>query len=244
MTFVDKKGAVVIVLVVVILATAVYISFDGESHEKGNKDYLADALNAMYEDGDQGYPARLLILGNADLDDDLGEDDLEIVRHVAGLEEYDYVANFMCDDNYDGLIDSDDVELLEQMIAKDADGHYTYNDVVYYVDCDFMVSKYHMDWPLHTSNILTQTLQMLMILDIDSIIALDDRCANSDVSRSPDNGTYWKEFAGALDYSDLGSTGSYRQISAEQYLQVAKEYGDGYLTAVMNSRYARNTAYL
>lgn len=243
MASVEKRACAVIVIAVVILSTAVYMSLSGEDHEKGNKDYLADALRAMYEN-DSDYPARLLILGNADLDDDLDEDDLEIVNHIASLSSYDYVDNFMCDANYDGVIDDGDVERLEQMIAKDSNGLYTYNDVAYYVDCDFVVSKYHMDWPLHTSNILTQTLQMLMILDVDSIIALDDRCANSEVSITPDNGTYWKEFAGVLDYSELGSTGSYRHISAEQYLQVAKEYGDGYLTAVMNSRYARNTGYL
>jgi hypothetical protein len=69
---VEKRAWAVIVIAVVILSTAVYMSLSGEDHEKGNKDYLADALQAIY-DNDSDYPARLLILGNADLDDDLDE---------------------------------------------------------------------------------------------------------------------------------------------------------------------------
>ena len=255
----DKRMMYIVVAVVAVIAiaAAAFVMTQGGNDGLAKKN-IADLnkhLKDMYNTSDAEYPARLLILGNADLDDDLDADDLAIVKKVASTTDYDYVKNYFCDANFDGLINEDDVKLVEKMIAKDSKGQYTYNDVAYYVDCDFVVSKYHMDWPLHTSNILTQTLEMLCILQVD-VVAVDDRVANSYISPSADNGTYWKEFAGVLNYpikpedlgpdgkANIGATGSYRQISSEQYLQVAREYGDGYLTAVMNSRYARGTEYL
>ncbi len=233
----DTRVLVFAVIIIILLGLGIYsVSADNEDDSPGavNKRALDGVLTSMYKDGEHDYPARLMVLGNVNADDVIDDTDLELAKAIVGTD-YDYVESYMADANYDGLIDENDIVIIGQLID-----HNGFNGVVNYINCDFKVRQYDMSVPLRTSNILTQTLQMLCILAPESVVAVDDRCTNGPTA----HGTYWKEFASVLDYSKLGSVGSHKSPNAEKYLMVARQYGDGYLTAVMNSEYAQNTGYM
>lgn len=228
------KIAAVLASAVVIAVTAAALmgsSFEAETEGDLNKAALDSYLKNQYDNADS-YPTRLLILGNADMDDDLDEDDMALIELTASAQ-YDYVSSYFCDANYDGVIDSLDADMVRELMDLD------YAGTVNYLNCDFKIRSYDMGMPLRTSNILTQTLEMLCVLCPESVVAVDDRCSETGIQ-----GQYWKEFASVLDYGKMGHVGSHKAPSAEKYLMVAKEYGDGYLTAVMNSEYAQSTGYM
>lgn len=238
-----KTSIVIVSIAVAIAVSVVAISTDfGDSSpdDEGslNKKAWNDIWSERYKDGSEQYPARLLVLGNADMNDVIDENDIVTIESLIA-NGYDYVEDFMADANYDGLIDSADIERTRELI--DYNG---YKGMAYYFNCGFEIAGYDMSRPVHTSNILTQTLEMLCILAPESIVAVDDRCSNSDVKGANPQGTYWKEYASVIDYSKMGSVGSHKSPNVERYLQVATEYGDGYLTAVMNAKDAQNTGYM
>ena len=128
---------------------------DDNSPAAINKRALDDYLTGLYHDGNAEYPARLMIMGNVKGDDTIDSADLERARALVDTD-YDYVENFLADANYDGLIDGNDIDMITQLMD-----HNGYSGVVNYINCDFKVKKYDMGVPVRTSNILTQTLQML-----------------------------------------------------------------------------------
>jgi len=236
----DQKTMYIVVAVVAVvaIAAAAFVLMnngggDTPVPEQDGDENIA-AFNAVwpterYSDGDYTWPARLLVLGNADLDDDLDEDDIEAIEDMI-KNGYDYVElGFMADANYDGVVNEDDITYLKELMKDDYDG------IAYYFDCDFKIAEYDMSAEVKTSNILTQTLDMLLILAPESVVAVDDRCANSEVVGASPQGGFWNMYASVLDYSSLGSVGSHKAPNAERYLEVARTYGDGYLTAVMNA---------
>ena len=245
----EKKTLIVIavVAVVAIAAVAVFMMAGGNNSpvnpdqsdaEKNKAAFTEKWTNTNYKDGDVTWPARLLILGNADLDDDLDNDDVKVIQNLIS-KGYNYADDFMADANNDGLINSKDIDYLKKLMDYD-----NYKGIAYYFNCDFKIAAYDMSKPVKTSNILTQTLEMLCVLVPESVIAVDDRCANSQIPGANPQGDYWKEYASVLDYSKLGSVGSHKAPSVEKYLAVAKNYGGGYLTAVMNSSDTYNTSFM
>ena len=243
----EKKTLIVIavVAIVAIAAAAVFMmsgnnSPDTPDQKEGEKNKAAftEKWTAEYSNPETTWPARLLILGNADLDDDLDENDVKAIEKLIS-NGYVYADDFMADANYDGIIDSKDITYLKKLMDYN-----NFKGIAYYFNSDFKIAAYDMSKPLKTSNILTQTLEMLCILAPESVVAVDDRCANSQIPGANPQGDYWQEFASVLDYSKLGSVGSHKAPNVERYLTVAKEYGDGYLTAVMNSSDTYNTQYM
>lgn len=245
----DKKMMYIVVGVVAIVAIAAiaFVAMGNggnapvvQDGDKNKADFTKQWTEINYKDGDVTWPARLLVLGNADLDDKLDQNDINAIKKLIGTK-YNYTDKevFMADTNFDGIIDQKDIDMLTEMID-----YKNYKGIVNYFDCDFKIATYDMSKPVKTSNILTQTLEMLCILYPESVIAVDDRCANSQVVGAAPQGGYWKEYAAVLDYSKLGSVGSHKAPSVERYLEVARTYGDGYLTAVMNATDAYATGYL
>lgn len=234
----SKMIKIIAVLAVVVLVggAAVYvISNNGSSEGKKNKEALEKTLQQMYENVDP-YPARLMVLGNADCDDDIDNDDVAAIQKLVD-NGYTYTKDYMADANYDGIIDAKDVERAKELID-----HNNYNGSAYYINVDYYVREYRMGDPVKVANILTQVLEAECILfknDITKIVATDERCNNAGTM-----GTFYKEFESVLDYSKLGNIGSHKTPSAEQYLAVAKDYGEGYLSVWMNSERTYNNGYL
>lgn len=73
------------------------------SDSSGSKEYNTDE-----------YPSRLMVLGNANLDDYLDERDVAYLENIIKQEKIDYDNYFMCDANFDKVIDEQDVDYLKR----------------------------------------------------------------------------------------------------------------------------------
>ncbi len=118
----DKKLAMIIIAVVVIIviaaAAALVIGNNGDKNKDGTDteitygDYTAKTAT---ETGD------LWIYGNADNDYDLDQDDVKFIQDIIdGKKKWDKEANPYCDTNVDGIIDEQDIALLEKFINKES----------------------------------------------------------------------------------------------------------------------------
>lgn len=229
-----SKIIAVVVAVVIVAAAAFIILNNGGGKEQTEAEKNLSALSSELSDmrsSDAEYPARLLVLGNADMDSDMDSDDVATVRAIIDAGTYDYTEVYFADANYDGLITEEDIAVIEKMIEFE-------QDVVYYFNVDYKIASFNTSYPLNLGNILTQTLEALCILCPDNIVATDERC----YLNSP-QGTFYTEYQYVLDYSSLANLGSHKTPNAETYAEIAKENG-GYLTVWMNSETAYNTGYL
>ncbi len=232
--------AVIVVAVIAVAGAAVVLSDgDDKGENKGGSEQNAgknlSALESRLDDmknKEADYP-MLMILGNADWDDNIGDDD---IAYIEGLIKngYNYADEFMCDANYDGLIDDKDVEMVK--LLKD---HKNYYDKVNYINCDYKIRTYDMSRPLHLAGCLSQTFEIECILAPEAIVATDYRCG--DPARNEGEGTFWQEWASVLDYDKLGTVGNLKFPVAETIVNACKVNGDGDLTVWMNSEYARGT---
>ncbi len=241
----DSKTTIIIVAIVAIIAIAAAAFFltnnggnnSGPSDDPGdntqnaseNLKNLTTKLDSLYNQS-ASYPARLMILGNADLDDDIDNADVAAIEKLI-KNGYTYTDSYFADANYDGIIDSKDVAMVKELID-----YKNYKGKVNYLNCDYYIRTYDMGAPLYLANTLTQSLQIMMILCPDKIVSTDDRC-----HKWKNIGTFYKEFESVLDYGDennkdkMGSIGDRRTYTAEHILEVSREYANGYLTAWLQS---------
>lgn len=107
---------IVIAAVAVIAVVAIGAAFIIGSNNDGGDDVKVVT----------GQETRLTVLGNADLDDDIDNDDVKAIEKIIELEgkvsDYPYA-----DANHDGVIDSKDVEFVKKMISKEKMRIYYYN---------------------------------------------------------------------------------------------------------------------
>lgn len=234
----NNAKIIAVVAVVVIIAAAAFVVLNNgheQTEAEKNKSDLSKVLQKMSDDT-ADYPARLMILGNANCDDDITKADVSYIKNLIA-NGYDYTKEFMADANYDGIIDEKDIELVEKLIDKE-----NYYDKVNYINCNYKIRSYDMSHPLKLANILTQTLEIECILAPEAVVATDYRAG--DPARNNGQSTFWHEFASLLDYDDMGYIGNHKTPVAEVLVDVAREYGDGYLTVWFNSEYANNTGNL
>ncbi len=116
---------------------------------------------------DEGNETDLTILGNADLDDDIDNDDVKAIEYIiengGTVDKYPYA-----DANNDGKIDSDDVAFAKDMVAKKEQRIYYYN-----VDGKIASVKYPVTGTIIPT--YNKTVEALRTLGCTSqIIALDD----------------------------------------------------------------------
>lgn len=229
------KIIAVIAIVVIVAAACVFVfTNDSNNSESERNEANIKALTAELDKkyaASERYPADLLILGNADMDDDLDNDDIAAIQKLIGTD-YNYIECYMADANYDGYIDQKDVDYVKKLIDFE-------QEKVYYMNVDFQIKSYLMKGELHLANIITQILECECIIAADKIVATDERCA-----KPSSMGTFWTEFDAILDYSKLGNIGSHKSPNQETYAEIAKNYGNGYLTVWMNRASANNTGYM
>lgn len=108
----DKKIAAIAVAVIIIVAgvAAVFAVNNGNGKSDDNK-------------GDSGVGEKtvignLTVLGNADNDDDLDEDDVALIRQIAESGSWDKDKYPLADANNDGKIDLNDVTYLENLLKR------------------------------------------------------------------------------------------------------------------------------
>lgn len=217
--------ALITTIAVILVVGAIFTPMEGE--ESAVKEELKNVLESNYNAG-ADYPARLLILGNADLDSDFDEDDIKVIEMLIA-NGYDYIEDYFADANYDGVIDQNDIDKVRAMMDYD-----NFNGIAYYHDVDYRISSYDMSRPLNVANILTQTLEMECILCPENIVATDERC-----SYQSSMGNFYKEFEYVIDYGpdgkNVGNIGSHKALNPETMTAAAAKYAGGNLTVWMNT---------
>ena len=162
----DQKTTYVVIAVVAIVVIGVAAFFimnnngGGEQGEKGEIPEL------------DAFPARLAVLGNANLDDYLNDDDVTYVENLIKKGNINYTKEWMCDANKDGYINKDDVSVIKKMIKNQ-------QDIVYYVGVhDYDIRSYDMSHPETKVVALIQPpIDTMMLLDKSLIVGVDDRLA-------------------------------------------------------------------
>lgn len=159
-----KKTALIaaVVVVIVIAAAAAVLTM-------GNDKPLPEVERGPYNLNDISLPAdvRLVVCGNANNDDVIDQNDLDIITKIAnGEASWDREANPLADAYPDGTIDQKDIDLMRNILAK--------NDCyVYYVD--YQGQTVRVQYPI-TGTIGTmyyQQAQLAQLLDLwdDRVIA-------------------------------------------------------------------------
>lgn len=175
-------AAAVAAVVVVAAVAAALVASSGDG---------SDTYGADITDGE--YPTNLMILGNANLDDYLDEDDVELIESLAesapddgdGYAEF-YGANYFADANYDGRIDGDDADCVRSML----EGEWDEIVYVYYLDANFEISSF--DMTMSTRNLITlicPPLDNVLILNPDLLVGTDSR---------PLTGQFMPQYEGVL----------------------------------------------
>lgn len=194
-----KIMAVVAVVVIVAAAGGAYLLLDDS--RGSSQGYTAS-----------DYPSRLMVLGNANLDDYLDEKDVKYLEEVLAQEEIDYNSYYMCDANFDKVIDQQDLEYLKKMIAESWE-EITY---VYYVNVDHKVCKFDMTTSKKCITLIAPPLDNVLILNSSLVVGVDNRITT---------GKYAEEYNTVLDISKMVDVGNCNDPDKEKISQASKDNG-------------------
>lgn len=194
-----KIMAVIAVVVIVAAAGGAYLLLDDS--RGSSQGYTAS-----------DYPSRLMVLGNANLDDYLDEKDVKYLEEVLSQEEIDYNSYYMCDANFDKVIDQQDLEYLKKMIAESW-AEITY---VYYVNVDHKVCKFDMTASKKCITLIAPPLDNVLILNSSLVVGVDNRITT---------GKYAEEYNTVLDISKMVDVGNCNDPDKEKISQASKDNG-------------------
>lgn len=168
----DQKTTIIAVAVVAVVAIAAVAAFvimnnnsGGGGDDPGEKGVIPDL---------DEFPARLAVLGNANCDDYLDNQDVKYVENLISKGNINYTKEWMCDANKDGYINKTDVEVIKKMINNQ-------QDIVYYVGVhDYDIRSYDMSHPETKVVALIQPpIDTMLVLDKSLIVGVDDRLATT-----------------------------------------------------------------
>jgi len=166
------------------------------------------------------YPdTYLTVLGNADNDLDIDADDATAIQAlIDSTDPYEYKNVYMYDANFDGVIDSKDVDKVNAIVASLASGDWTAVGKVHYVNVDKVIAHYDMT---KGNKVIT-----LIAPPLDSVLAMGGKelVVGFD-SRIESTGKYYPEYAKTLDYSDPYLVGSCNDPRTEVITQAASDLG-------------------
>lgn len=168
----DKKviGAVILVVVIIIIAAAAVVLMDDDDDDK-----KSDSTDAY---------TRLWIVGNANMDDVLDENDIQYIQDVIDGKKDAPIFNpkvsthsvntNMADVNQDGKVDANDITMLKQMLAQTKDSD---KMKIYYVDVDGAINSMHFPAKTLISTYEQNSKQLQTIHAMDQVIAWDNQSA-------------------------------------------------------------------
>ncbi len=163
------------------------------------------------------YPARLAVLGNADLDSDISADDADAIRKVIRDGYQNYADVYMCDANFDGRIDSADVEMVEAMISAQSSGDWSNVGTVHYVNVDKTVASYDMTGSDKVITLIAPPLDSVLAMGgKDKVVGFDNRITT---------GKYHAEYATTFDFSRMYDVGTASEPDTEVISKASAEYG-------------------
>lgn len=192
----------------------------------------AVAAVSMQDDDDRGfspsdYPACLTVLGNVDLDTDIDERDVSLIRAMAdsGVQ-HEYRDIYMYDANFDGVVDGSDADLVQAMVDAQLSGDWSAVGTVHYVDVDRRVASYRMDVGDKVITLIAPPLDSVLAMGgKDLVVGFDNRITT---------GKYHSEYASLFDFSEMYDVGSCAEPSTEQITNASKRYGG--VTVVCGTR--------
>ena len=183
----------IIIAVIVVAAIGVYIV--NNSSIDDNK----------YVDS---YPiGRLWVLGNANNDDYINQSDVDYINNILSRGSINYKDCFMCDANYDGKIDSDDVNQVQALIAGTA-------DKIWYVNVDKKIKSFDSTTKKNVLTIYQASTEEVILLNPHLIVASDDTTTK----------TGYPMFRDVVS-STLPSVGDTNDPDIEAILKIYKTYG-------------------
>lgn len=123
---------------------------------------------------------RLWIVGNANMDDVLDEEDVKWIQKIidgeanevvfnAGLSSYSEDVR-MADANQDGKVNEDDIEKVRSLIAMTVNSE---KQVVYYIDVDGAINTAHVPFTKVVSTYEQNTKQLQTIHALDTVVGVD-----------------------------------------------------------------------
>lgn len=181
-----QKGtlvAIIVVVIVVIAAAAAIVAFNGGEENEDDEPTDGVVYEAVTDDPNRETAdggGRLWILGNANMDDVLDEDDIEWIEKIIAGEANEIVFNAglstysvdvrMADANNDGVVDYQDIEKVRSLIAMTEDSE---KQELYYIDVDGAIGLAHVPILTVISTYEQNTKQLQTIDALDTVIGLD-----------------------------------------------------------------------
>jgi ABC-type Fe3+-hydroxamate transport system substrate-binding protein len=154
------------------------------------------------------YPTgRLWVLGNANNDDYINQDDVDYINNIISRGSTKYKDYFMCDANYDGKIDSDDVKHVRALIAGTA-------DKIWYVNVDKKICTFDSTAEKNVLTIYQACTEEVILINSHLIVASDDTTTQ----------TSYPMFRDVVP-SNLPSVGDTFDPDIEAILEIYKTYG-------------------
>ncbi len=210
----DAKTTKMIVIIVAVIAVVAIAAFVLMNNNGGGSDDNKGKIPDLEE-----FPARLAVLGNANCDDYLNNDDVKYVEKLIKEANFDYSKEFMCDANYDGYINDKDVAVIKKMI------NYEQPTVYYFGVVDYDVREYHTDVANHyVCPLIAPPFDACLILGADLIKGADSRIV-------PETGNAHDRYTTALDLSKLVDVGSCNTPDKEAIATLLKQ-NDNCMTLV------------
>ena len=175
-------AAVVVVIVVVAAVAVVLVGSDDDTDTSDDDDTsTTNSVTEIVTDDPTRETAdadgRLWIIGNANMDDYLDEDDIEWIEKIiagtanevifnAGLSDYSVDVR-MADANQDGVIDQADIDMVQAMIELTTSSEQM---VIYYIDVDGAINTVHVPVLTVVSFYIQNTKQLLTIDGMDNLV--------------------------------------------------------------------------
>ncbi len=186
------------------------------------------------------YPdSYLTLLGNAEADNVIDSKDVtKIQALIDSKESYDYKDYYMYDANFDGKIDSADVEFVQKIIAAlgaaDPTSSAAWADVgtVHYVNVDYKIASYDMT---KSNKVIT-----LIAPPLDSVLAMGGRDLVVGFDNRITTGKFYSEYAKTFDYSKMYDVGSCTEPSTEVITNAAKANGSVTVVCGTSGSYGPN----
>ena len=209
------------VIVVAIVAVAAFFVMNGGSDD--NNDDGTDITPSTKSMTVEKYPdTYMCVLGNANLDlkidsNDASEIQKFIDNKTSSSSSYKYEDYYMLDANFDGIIDSNDVDIVKAMVSAQRDGDWSKVIYVYYVNVDLNISTYDMT---RTDKVIT-----LIAPPLDTVLAIGGKDLVVGTDNRITTGKFHAEYETTLDFKNLIDVGSCNEPSTEEITNAAMKYG-------------------
>lgn len=207
----NKILAIIAVAVVAVVAAGAYFALSGDDDD--------DGVNLSLD----AYPSTYLtVLGNADLDTEFSSADATAIQKfiddkVDESDSYKYEDYYMYDANYDGKIDSDDVDKVNAILSALTSGDWSEVGEVHYVNVDYNVVSYDMT---HNNMVIT-----LIAPPLDTVLAMGGQDLIVGTDNRITTGKYHEEYKSTLDFNSLVDVGSCNEPDTEKILKASDDNG-------------------